>query len=135
MQFSVRGIESLPGIEQHGKSAKRRACISTAPDWTYFPAPQIRAHVERMSEHDTSLRGEIESSEIPFPLPMGYENKTIDGADELFVLAPINPTLVDVMVHPKNARPLVAVNLSRMVHLQVDRIKIAAHSLPQASDH
>src|SRR5947209_6901775 len=135
MQFSVRRIESVPGIEEHGKSAKRRAYIGTAPDWTCFPAPQFRAQVERMSEHDTSLRGEIESSEILFPLPIGYENKTIDGADELFVFAPLNPTLVDIMVHPKNARPLVAVNLSRMVHFQVDRIKIAAHPFPQASDH
>src|SRR5438270_423180 len=99
MQFGICRVETLPGIEQYGKAAKGRACIRTTPSPAHFPAPQIRACIQRMPEHDALLRREPERLEILLPLPIGYENKAIDRADELCVFAPLNPTLVHVVVH------------------------------------
>jgi hypothetical protein len=88
-----------------------------------------------VAEHDAALRGQPEGIQVLFPLPIGNENEASDQIDKLLVFAPLNPTLVYVMMHPDNARPLVGFIMSGMVHLQVDSLKLLAYPLSQPRNH
>ena len=80
-----------------------------------------------MPEHATALRRQPEGVEVSFSLPVRHKHKAANQIYERFVLAPLNPLLVYIMVHPDNARPGVSIIVPGVVYLQIDLIKLRTH--------
>jgi hypothetical protein len=75
-----------------------------------------------MSEDEAALRWQLELIEVLFSLPMRNKNKAADQIDQLFFFAPLNPTLVYIMMYPYDSRPFVGFVMPRVIHLKIDPI-------------
>ena len=67
-------------------------------------------------------------------MPIGYKDEAIYQFYKFLVVAPLDPALVHVVVHPNDPGSFIGFIVSGMVHLQVDAVEFGAHSFSKACD-